>query len=284
MLASAVVLVSEAAMALYPILIKKVPTDLTTQVGSRLLMYSILAGVFGGAANVEAVWGSTSAALKTTALGGLMTAHIASSYYAFQQLPAGVSMALFYTYPIWNLVGAAFFLGETFELSHLILVAVAFLGSLLIIRSQKQTSEEEKTDMSWSGIASAFVAAITESLVYFAIRGMNHSSPFKSVFALYSGALLPFALYLLARSETLDFRWEIWSSLIPFHIFVGFLGIVLWAWAIPRVSTIMFSLLSFFGVVFSFVWGWTFVNEIPTVQALLGSVLITGASGFSSLV
>ena len=281
MLESIVVVVSEMAMALYPILIKKVPTDLTTQIFSRLILYATLAGVFGGTHNVELVWGSVPAALKTTALGGLMTAHIASSYYAFQQLPAGISMALFYTYPIWNLVGASLFLCESFSFSHLLLVAIAFLGALLIIRSQRDASEQENKPVSWSGIAAAFGAAVTESLVYFSIRGMNHSSPFKSIFALYSGAILPFTLYLLARSQPLDFRWEIWKTLLPFHVFVGFLGIVLWAWAIPRVSTILFSLLSFFGVVASFGWGWLFVNETPSFDSLLGSGLITGASAIS---
>lgn len=281
MLPSIVVVLSEMAMALYPILIKKVQTDLTTQVFSRLLVYAVLAGVFGGIQNAELVWGSFPAALKTTALGGLMTAHIASSYYAFQQLPAGVSMALFYTYPIWNLVGAALFLGESFAFSQILLVAMAFLGALLIIRSQKEASEQSNNPTSWSGIAAAFGAAITETLVYFSIRGMNHSSPFKSIFALYSGAILPFTLYLLTRSQSIDFRGEIWQKLLPFHVFVGFLGIVLWAWAIPRVSTILFSLLSFFGVVASFTWGWLFVDEIPSFDSLVGSALITGASAIS---
>jgi len=65
---------------------------------------------------------------------------------------------------------------------------------------------------------------------------------------------------------------------------VGVVGFFCWSYAIPRVTTTTFSLLSFFGVVSSFIWGWLFLKEVPSVEALAGAGLIVGAAGASYLV
>jgi drug/metabolite transporter (DMT)-like permease len=43
---------------------------------------------------------------------------------------------------------------------------------------------------------------------------------------------------------------------------------------IPKVSTVVFSALSFFGVVAAYGMGWIFSNEVPSVIQALGAVAI----------
>ena len=72
--------------------------------------------------------------------------------------------------------------------------------------------------------------------------------------------------------------------MILFNTLIGFVGYCLRFYAIPRLPTVIFSLLSFIGVLASFIWGFLFVKEIPTTQALLGATLITSAVGASRFI
>jgi drug/metabolite transporter (DMT)-like permease len=50
------------------------------------------------------------------------------------------------------------------------------------------------------------------------------------------------------------------------------------------VTTIVFSLLTFFGVIASFGWGYLFAEEIATPSSMLGALLISSAAGASQFV
>jgi drug/metabolite transporter (DMT)-like permease len=63
-----------------------------------------------------------------------------------------------------------------------------------------------------------------------------------------------------------------------FNALIGFVGYNMRFYAIPKVSTLVFSLLSFIGVVSSFAFGWLFAGEIPSLLSALGAALITVAS------
>jgi drug/metabolite transporter (DMT)-like permease len=72
--------------------------------------------------------------------------------------------------------------------------------------------------------------------------------------------------------------------LILFNALVGFSGYALRFYAIPKVTTIVFSLLTFFGVIASFGWGYLFAEEIATPSSMLGALLISSAAGASQFV
>jgi len=275
---SAIVIASEFAMALYPILVKLVPTDLNTQVFARVATYSTLAYLFAESKDVESTWLTGAGSATSMSLGLLTLFHIASSYVAFKELPAGTAMSLFYTYPVWNLVIAAFLHGEVVSVAHGLLVLTAFVGVYLITQS---TADPEQKSYDWLGVLAALGAALSESAIYFSIKHGKHTSVFKNLLELYPGALILLAGYLLVRGETIDMRTEVWTPLLLFNIFVGFIGFCLWSYSITRVSTLTFSLLSFFGVIASFTWGWLFVGEVPKAQALVGATMIVGSTGLS---
>jgi len=283
MATAAIVLASEAALALYPILIKTVPTNLATQILSRLLVYSGLAYGLATESDVEMTWGNLGGALRSLGLGALTLLHIGSSYLAFQLLPAGVSMSLFYTYPLWNLLGAGLFFGESLSTWQLPLVLLGFLGVIFVsYGNREQDPNKQKDPYNWKGIAAALLAALTETAIYFAVRTAQRPSPFYAVLELYPAALLFLAPLLWYGKQSIDTRPQVWARMVSFNTLVGFLGYCLRFYAIPRLSTVVFSLLSFVGVLASFGWGYLFVNEKPTWLTLLGGVLIASVAAFSS--
>ena len=221
-------------------------------------------------------------------LGLLILFHIFSSYVAFTELPAGAALSIFYTYPIWNMVTASLLHGESISFIHFLLVLVAFAGVILIARSHANTDTEAKSkDYGLKGIVAGLGAALSETTIYFAVKRWGIESSYNSLIELYPGAFLLLAGFLLLNQEGalfLDKNPEIWKPLMLFNLLVGVVGFFCWSYAIPRVTTTTFSLLSFFGVVSGFLWGWLFLKEVPSAEALAGAGLIVGAAGLSYVV
>ena len=287
---SALLVAAEAGMALYPILIKTVPTNLPTQVFARVLVYSIVAFLLAPSHLIKETWLTAEGAATSMMLGSLTLFHIFSSYVAFTELPAGIAMAIFYTYPIWNMVVASVLHGESISFPHFLLVLVGFAGVALVAHAHlmEETEEEKKKDpFAVKGIAAALGAALSETAIYFAVKRSGVESAYKSLLELHPGAVILLASFLLINQQGslfLDKNPEVWKPLLLFNILVGVVGFFCWTYAIPRVTTTTFSLLSFFGVVSAFVWGWLFLKEVPSAEALAGAGLIVGAAGASYVI
>jgi drug/metabolite transporter (DMT)-like permease len=281
MLNNFIVVLSEIALALYPILIKRVPTDLVTQTLSRLLTFSVLAFFLGSSTDIQQTWGTQTGIFRSLGLGLITLLHVGVSYFAFESLPAGVAMSLFYFYPIFNLIGGVLGFGESISPLQILLVFVAFLGVLLVSLSITEGETEEKSPYQWKGIAAGLAAALTETFMYFAVRTAKIPNPFFATLELYPGALVPYLGMLLASGKSIDWRPSVWIPMTLFNVFIGFVGYALRFWAIPRVSTVLFSLLTFIGVIASFSWGYLFAEETPTWMALVGAFLISLGVGFS---
>lgn len=271
---SFLVILSETTLALYPILIKTIPTEITTQILWRFITFSIMAFTFSTSSDLMKTWGSLEAAGKSLGLGALTLSHVASSYYAFQELSAGSSMSLFYTYPFWIFLGASIIYGESVQITDILLLAVAFVGTSLIAYGTK--GEEKRA--TWKGVLSGLAAAFTEAAMYFAVREAERPNPFFSVLQLYPGALAFLVPFLIYKNHIPETRTNVISSLFAFNSIVGFFGYALRFYLIPRIPTIVFSILSFFGVLASFLWGAIFVNEKPNAVTIAGASLIVLSS------
>jgi drug/metabolite transporter (DMT)-like permease len=139
------------------------------------------------------------------------------------------------------------------------------------------------------GTLSALLAALTESAIYFYFKlSKEKESGYKGLFELYGGAglwMLP-ALVLGQMDKKplgleipkIDFSWNVWVPMVLFNLFVGFTGYSLRVNAIPFVSTAVYSMLSFFGVVAAYVFGYMFNGDKPTVMGAAGALMITVAN------
>ena len=276
---SLIVIGSEVALALYPILIKTVPVNLATQLVARFLVYVSLAFFLASPSDVVGTWLTFGAASQSMLYGLLTLVHIAVSYYSFANLPTGTAMSLFYTYPVWNLLGAHLLFGETFSVFNILLVFVALFGVYLVSINTKD-EDDDKKQIHLQGVVAALMAAVSESLIYLIVR-VKSPSPSFSILQLYPGGLLLLLAGLLYTGESIDLSWAHWKPLLLFNALIGFVGYFLRFYSIPRVETIVFTLLSLIGVVASYIWGFGFLKEVPTSMGVLGSLLISLAAGLA---
>ena len=276
-LAEFIVPASEVILASYPILIKSVDTNLWTQVFVRNIVYASIAAFILGFGKQ----GFSDISLMNTSGGGLLNLfHVGVSYKAFSELPAGNAMAIFYAYPIWNLIGAYFIFNERIPWYQMPWIVLALAGMLMIAQPNVGTLLNAEKPL---GLLAAVFSGITESMIYFFFRLLGkEETTFRGMFELYGGSLawmLPVVglASLFATSTSLpqiDLSTKAWVPMILFNALVGFIGYSMRFAAIPYVSTMIFSVLSFFGIVAAFIFGYLFEGEKPSVLAAGGSLAI----------
>lgn len=273
------VLYSELVLSLYPILIKGVNTNIFTQILARFLVFPALAFAFGSTYDFKAIWGNPYESFVAILHSLLNLSHITTSYISFQALSVGSAISLFYLYPIFNIIGASLLFNETLTLPALALIVVAFIGAYLIATSHKYKEDEQKQKRHNKGVAMGIMAAITETMIFIFVRSNKdaQASPFYTVNHLYPAGLALLLGYAIFNKNIVDTSSTNWFMLLAFNALLGFTGYLARFYAIPRIPTIVFSLLSFFGVTFGYIWSIIFTKDEPTSKAIIGSGLIVTA-------
>lgn len=283
---SLLVLASEAILSLYPILIRTLPTTLMTQWLARFLVFPVLAYALSSAQEVPSL--SILLSRPSTLLGGLLNlVHIGASYVSFALLPAGTALSLFYTYPLFNVIAGWLFFNEQISPMTFVLLAMAMAGVWLLARESTSstnahapttpTSSEPLKGSPKTGVVAALLAALTETLLYVFVRKTTTSTastPFRAILQLYPLGLLVLVAAIAIRPAEIDMTPATLLTLFGFNALVGFTGYATRFYTIPKVSTLTFSLLSFVGVVFGYVWGHLFTTDRTTPLSWLGSGLI----------
>jgi drug/metabolite transporter (DMT)-like permease len=286
LLATLAALTGESITSLYPIIIKRVDTDLLTQTAVRFAVYPILALLLGGFGSLAKTWGSAPQALAGFAFGMMNLLHVFSSYVAFDELQAGIAMSIFYLYPFLNLLGSRLFFGEAIHAWMMPFFAVALIGTYLIasVADKAKTYEHEgqPTRNITRGLVAAFIAALTESGIYLAVRGSVTSDPYANQLLLYLGgtAILAAALPALkAAGHSIDLRGAVLSKLTLFNSLIGFVGGSLMFWSARYLPAYAYSIIAFAGVAAAYGWGILFADETPHPTAITGAGLVLGAVG-----
>ena len=280
MLNEALVLLSEVLLSAYPSLIKLVDASVLFQTGLRMAVYTVLAVVAAGATGNPIAAASLFSA-ETIYTGFLSLAHVGSSYTAFDQLEGGNAMALFYTYPVWNLLGAAWLLGESLSFNTLPWIGLALFGTILLARP----STNKWTAL---GVVMALVAALTETGIYLWFKSRKEGEddqPWTKMVQMFGSSSVLWGLGVLAAvlcgvvsKSVFKISGGGLASILGFNAMIGFLGYALRFYLIPRVSTVIFSALSFFGVIAAYGMGWAFSGEVPSLIQLAGAAAIIAAN------
>ncbi len=274
------VLYSELVLSLYPILIKGVNTNLFTQILARFLVFPALALAFGSSYDFTSIWGNPYEAFVGILHNILNLGHIATSYIAFKELPVGTAISLFYLYPILNIISGALLFGESLSIGAILLISLAFVGTYLIATSRSEEDKRKESKKYNFGVIMGILAAVTETMIFIFIRSNKdaQASPYYTVNHLYPSGLAMLLLFSIFNSSIVDTSKLNWAKLIGFNALLGFTGYVARFYAIPKIPTIVFSLLSFLGVTFGYIWGILFAGDKPTGRALIGGGLIAGAT------
>ena len=278
---------SELILSLYPILIKLIPSNLSTQVFSRILTFDVGAAALASKEDWLSTWGSWDSVKRSLIVGGITALHIYVSYIAFSSLSAGTAMSLFYTHPLWILLGAAAFFKEDINVNAYLYILIGVVGTFLV--STKGIHDEIRgiTQNRFGaviGVAAALAAAFTEAAMYFAVRTNEQKNPWSSSLELYGGALFWLLPFIGMGLLKIQYSWAIWMPIVLFNLIVGFVGYSIRFYSIPLVKTEIFGLLSFVGVFSSFLFGFLFLKERPSLWSLAGAGCIAyAASGIEVL-
>jgi drug/metabolite transporter (DMT)-like permease len=256
---------AEFALGAYTILIKLVKTNLETQTLARMATYTVGAAVFG---LLTGRLGTPSLTHLLT-MGTLNTVHIASSYYAFKELPSATALSLFYTYPFFNILFSRLFLNEKINYGVLPWLALSFIGALLVIAPTAQTA------VSPSGLLSIAISAITESLIYIAFRSKYEVSELAGILHLYGGGLI--ATVLASQAKLIgpfEFNWSVWKPLLLFNGLIGFVCYAIVFGLITKIPVEVFASFAFVGILSGFVFGEFAAEKRPTGRTVAGAILI----------
>jgi len=278
MAASAALVTAESLLALTPVVIKKTPLDPVSAIWSRTLSSTVLGyGLSGDRSLPQKEW--TSAA----ALGGINLLHIASSYDSFRHLPAGQAMSLLYTYPLWNLVFGYLFNNEPIKKHEFGFMGLAVLGSVLLNQEPGLAAEGgviKNPNPRW-GVLMGLIMALTESGMHTILRRLNWKDAAKSVWVV-NGSASAWLAAALGINEVLDDNDppKITGSasdaflLTAFNSVATFAGYWLRFFAVPRLSVVTYSILSYSGLLASYIFGKIFLGETPGWLSVLGALLI----------
>jgi drug/metabolite transporter (DMT)-like permease len=278
--AAASLIGAESVLALTPIAIKKSPLDPISAIWSRTLSSAVLGWLLTGDRHIK-----QEELLRSGALGGVNLLHIASSYESFRNLPAGQAMSLLYTYPLWNLVFGALFRGEVIRGVEYGAMAVAVLGAALLNTDPGVAAEgglQRVPQPRW-GLFMGLLMALTESGMHTLMRSLDWKDPAKGVWVLSTSAsgwlamltgfqLLVNHTHFSGAGTWLDAFW-----LTAFHAITMFGGYWMRFYAIPRLSTVTYSILSYAGLLAAYLFGLVFLGERPGWLSLAGAGLILAA-------
>jgi drug/metabolite transporter (DMT)-like permease len=282
MAAAAALVGAESILALTPVAIKKTRLHPIDAIWSRVLSS---AAIGYGVASDRSLTATERG--PAAALGYANLLHVSSSYEAFRNLPAGAAMSLLYTYPLWNLVFGAMFGGEKIDRFEYAAMMLAAAGSGLLNLDLGKTAETgigRAPRWGW-GVAMGLLMAITESAMHTILKGLKWMDAAKSVWVVNASAsgwlgLAVLVQWLLGDGHVAATQisgaatWIDAFWLTVFHAITMFSGYWLRFFAVPRLTTVSYSILSYAGLFASYLFGLLFLGEQPGWISLAGAGLI----------
>ena len=285
-------LTSESLLSLYPIFVKKIGISLTLQMWTRTIAYVLIASIFVDWSFLK----SAIFSIDSLLLAIVNLTHIFFSYEGFRHLDSGVSFAIFNTYPIMILILASSFgtlAKSDYSKYLLVLAGLGFFiyGNFTEEKKEPFSSEDKGNDKGNDkgtpenphflyGLAMILLAAFTEALIYFLVRRVKTENHWNHVFISYFLGAVAMSAYVFyvdgfnvsKVAETLNqSRVGVATAL---NGFIGSVGYFLRFYASYNLEASMFAILSYFGIIMSYVYGIAFNNELLTLPKVLGTLCV----------
>jgi len=277
----------EGLLSLYPILIKKIGSDLNVQFWIRSIIYYVISYLFKPKIDIDMKRNLYNTSFLILSLINIV--HIYTSYIAFSILQPGIAMTIFYTYPCMNIIIAYLVLGEKFSVIDIISIVLSTLGVYMMYMYVKDNKTDDSykykvpewisglvKDKNKLGYISILIAALTESLMYLIVKSfrMNSWSVLNIMYML--PALLSI---IMLMNKGIDFKLTSRNIIIIIlsNLLIGSVGYYLRYYSAPLLSVFWFSILSLSGVLFSYLYGSIFTGEEISKTKILGTILILGS-------
>uniref|UniRef100_A0A6C0ER87 EamA domain-containing protein n=1 Tax=viral metagenome TaxID=1070528 RepID=A0A6C0ER87_9ZZZZ len=274
-------LLGESLLSFYSIFVKKINVELIMQMWSRFFTYVIISAFF-----VD--WGFIAKSIFSMngiLLSAVTGLHVYSSYRSFQLLDSGVATTLFYVYPILILLFSGTAISPVFLIS---LFGVYLIANDLRGKSNESKEKTEKnenpeniiktnTEMKpafWNeGIFAAFMAAITEAMIFFLVKDLKTLNNWNHLFLSYLFGAIVLTGYLWKNIASIQL-YSGASISLAVNAFIGLVGYYLRFFAISRLDASIYAPLSYFGIVMSYIYGIFLNNDKITIQKIIGTLCI----------
>jgi len=284
------VMIGSTLLSMYPIMIKTIDASMFTHVIIRMLATVIIAYMFITIPVKEVLIDPSYHIISI-----LYLFHIYASYVGFKNLNVGVSLTLFYTYPLINLLIKYFIIDKHYEnnkvnidtdvLKYFIMaiIGVAVISYYSSFDGNQNGTNKDMTISKYAiglGLLAIFLASISESIMYIFYKVGNHTNPFNMLFTLcFTGSIIMIILAMfnpfktqLAQTTGPDF-----IKLVLANIIIGVVGYALRFYSIPLISIEWYSILSFINIIFGYIFGWILLGEKVTKGHIAGTSLIVYA-------
>jgi drug/metabolite transporter (DMT)-like permease len=250
-------LVAESLLSFYSIFVKKINIDLKTQVWSRFFTYAIISAFF---IDFDFIFESI-----ITSYGLLLSAitmiHVYASYRSFQLLESGIATTLYYVYPIFIL------LFSRIQISPVLFIT---LFGVYLISRDKRTDTIHKESFWNEGIIAAFVAALTEALIFLLVKKLKTMNNWNHLFLSYFLGAIAMSLYTW---DSIIISIPLSLSLLV-NVVIGLFGYYLRFYAISRLDANIYAPLSYFGIIMSYIYGVFLNKDIINIQKIIGTICI----------
>lgn len=272
MIASLSLISAEALMCLYPVLVKNVKTNLLTHTMVRLLTATILSYPF-----TSVSIGHFTGQLSYYLVSFLYVLHIYTSYLGFLNLDVGVALTLFYIYPLINVLINDFFIIKQFNPTIIYYLFISLFGVFLIAKNGHNKEPHPQIGI---GVLAMSISILTESLIYTFYKTGTDTNPFNMLFSLCLAGTIVLLLIWFYQNIKSQTPTQIGNGshqifkLIMANAILGVGGYLLRFYSIAQISTEWFSVLSFTGVIFGYLYGWIFYGEMINLLQIIGTLLI----------
>ena len=262
-------LISESLLSLYPVFVKKINLPIDIQLWTRLITYTMISLFFISYSFVS----KNILTLECITLALINLAHIYTSYEGFSNLDSGVSFSIFNVYPLLILL----FSGVLWTPAYLITIVgliIFVIGHYVDINSNEKSIINKEF---YFGITMIILAAITEALMYFLIRNVETDNSWNHVFLSYFLGSIVITWFLFSDSNKNNIKNLDWYTIgiaILINGLIGSIGYYLRFYSSYRLDPSTYAMLSFFGIIMAYFYGYVFNNEKITIYKVTGTILI----------
>lgn len=190
------------------------------------------------------------------------------NFYALSQINLGDAAVLHQTTPFFVILFSVLLLGEKFYRPLLLMTLLCFAGISVVLRPSGHL-------FNYGGVA-ALTSAVFAAGAYVSIRHLHKTDSFwtMSFYFMATAAVLSTPPMLVSWVNPTPKEW---LMLIGMGL-SGTLGQLWMTYSYKYETASVVAPFAYAGVLFSFVWGVWFFQEVPTVLTLVGACLTAGGA------
>lgn len=197
------------------------------------------------------------------------------SNIAFVTIPIGLTVILFYTNPLWTVIGAAVLKKERFTKLRFAALVAGFSGVWIAVGG---IGGSTGGGLNMAGVAASVVSGVGYSFYMLNSRyGTGRTEPFKTFVQMFLwGALMMLAIALI-RGEIPCFRELPLPAILALAHLVVFPTLASYAlisFALKHIPGTAASITSMSEIIFAGIMAWFFLGEAPSAGQYQGGALI----------